>query len=252
MKTRIALVLFFALTAGTLSTRAQFWEKKDWRQWSKDDAKKMLEDSPWAKTWSHGEVRRGEVGGSSEGTGRETEPRVYYAVQLRSALPVRQAVVRLAQINRKYDKMSEADKKAMDEGAERYFARAYGDVIVVNVSFWSNVQFYEKQMNEFWQSFPEGSAPVGLNLLVGKERIAPVRFTAPRGGAYEFEAVFPRVVNGEEIVTPNTKVMQIEFMHPGVGEQETNQRGTTTGAGTSRVYVEFKPEKMTYKGQLIY
>ena len=78
------------------------WEKP-FTQWTKSDVEKILTNSPWAKTE---EERWGGVGMS---------PFSYKViVRLRSALPVRQALVRLNQLNAKYDKMSEAEKAAFD------------------------------------------------------------------------------------------------------------------------------------------
>lgn len=46
---RIALA-FTPLACAVLLLAAPSWEKKDFSQWTTDDAKKILSDSPWAKT----------------------------------------------------------------------------------------------------------------------------------------------------------------------------------------------------------
>jgi hypothetical protein len=252
MTARILSLMLLALGLLAPTTQAQFWEKKEWKQWSKEDAQKMLEDSPWARTWSYTETRRSDFGQSSGATGREPDPKVFYAVQLRSAAPIRQAVARQMQLQNKYEKMPDAQKKQFDESVERFLAKQYDDVIVVHVMFGSNVQFYERDMMNYWKGFAEGSYPVGTFLNAGSQKIAPVRFVAPPGGTPEFEFIFPRTANGEEIITPQTKSIFIEFTHPGVNTRRSSVQENTTSesSGTMRVVAEFKIEKMSYKGSL--
>jgi hypothetical protein len=42
--------MLFAVGVGTVLTAAPFWQKKDFSQWTLKDAKRILSDSPWAKT----------------------------------------------------------------------------------------------------------------------------------------------------------------------------------------------------------
>ncbi len=52
MRTKIAFGLA-AVLVGSLSTvrAAEFWEKKDFRQWSEKECRKLLGNSPWAKQY---------------------------------------------------------------------------------------------------------------------------------------------------------------------------------------------------------
>ena len=43
-------LLLISLSSATLLLSAPSWQKKDFSQWTADDAKKILSDSPWAKT----------------------------------------------------------------------------------------------------------------------------------------------------------------------------------------------------------
>src|SRR5690349_2110622 len=94
-----ALILF-VVAVFTVSAD-DFWVKKDWKQWSKDDCNKMLQDSPWAKKWSQSHVTdikmAGVTAADSEGA-TEKAPEMHYYIQLRSSLPVREATVRFSQI----------------------------------------------------------------------------------------------------------------------------------------------------------
>ena len=107
------LILAAVATIVSLTARGEgFWEKKGWKEWSKDDVRKMLQDSPWAKKYSTGKsiVSRGlpsETGAAQRGAAGDDREEIVYYVELMSALPVREALVRQEQLNKKYDKMTD-------------------------------------------------------------------------------------------------------------------------------------------------
>src|SRR5215472_16656971 len=52
------ILRFLVASALAMASFAQGpWVKKDWKQWSKDDCKKILEDSPWAQRWTQSEAK---------------------------------------------------------------------------------------------------------------------------------------------------------------------------------------------------
>jgi hypothetical protein len=81
----------------------QIWEKKPYQEWSKGDVEKLLSDSPWAIQHTQRLSKGGDAGQDATVT-----------VRLRSALPIRQAVVRQMQIQAKYEKMGAADRAVFD------------------------------------------------------------------------------------------------------------------------------------------
>jgi hypothetical protein len=103
------------------------WLKKPFAQWSKTNVQKLLNDSPWARTQEArldfgSEVRR-IAGAPTTSSGHQSTEMgganiaVDYRVtlRLRSALPIRQALVRLKQIEAKYDQMNAKERAAFDE-----------------------------------------------------------------------------------------------------------------------------------------
>ena len=95
--------------AGAALLAADFWDETDFSAWSDKDAQKMLTDSPWAKRVrvpiggpgsgdgfsAFGGVGGGGNGGRGRGGGFDEGPsRVVLTVTWRSALPIKQAVVR--------------------------------------------------------------------------------------------------------------------------------------------------------------
>ena len=83
------------------------WKSKPYQQWTKQDVVKLGTDSPWAQV-RHADVSVGGFGG---------EPGAYMravTIQLRSALPIRQALVRVKQLEAKYDAMNERQRAEFD------------------------------------------------------------------------------------------------------------------------------------------
>lgn len=242
MKRQLAgWALAAALWAAPASAQ-EFWEKKPWTEWNKDQCLKVLRDSPWGKTFTISTVKQDRFGQPTKGESRQSEQRIHYYAQLRSALPVRQAVVRLAQITGKYEKMSASDRKAFDASADRYLNAQYSDIIV-HVDYESDVDFFDKDLAAHWQT-RQGQEAINNNAYLTTSqgvRVAPRDFKTERGAGRAFEYIFPREVNGQPIVTASVESIRIEFPNPQI--RDLNDTRTT---------FEFKTEKMKYKGAIIY
>jgi hypothetical protein len=249
MRRYAAAVLAILSVSAVAVCAGDVWVDKDWKLWSKDEVKVVLQDSPWSKHWAKGQVNTsaavpGVSGAGREGAAGENAPRIDYYLQIRSAMPVRQAVIRDFQIDRSYDSMSEAEKKAFDAQSAQFLNRVYSDVIVLHVLYSSNIQTFERQLADHWQSIRPDSVPVDFYLITERgDRFSPVHFTSPKGGAYEFDMAFPRTVNGEPIIHPDDKTFQIQFVNPAVGTQSATAPsgyGSATGGAT-----EHKPGTTT-------
>jgi hypothetical protein len=256
--------ILIVLGVAVLAVHAEdFWVKKDWKSWSKEDCRKMLEDSPWTRKWSEAQVSMGAAlpsvsGTAQEGAAGDTNLEVHYFVQDRSAIPVREAYIRQLQIDGKYDKMDEAHKKSFDEQADGYLNRVYDDVVLIHVEYGSSVVPFARQLANYWKSIREDAIPVNVFLINQRgDHIPPIKFSSPKNGDYAFELIFPRMKGGEPIVQDGDKEFSIEFHHPAVGSQNagnTNNPGNPNAAtlGGERVLSEFKVDKMMWKGKLNY
>lgn len=254
---------FLVAVALTIASFAQGpWVKKDWKQWSKDDCKKVLEDSPWAQRWSQSTSKMANFAtprGGTQGVGSESEVGVYYVVQFRSARPIREAVVRQLLIANQYDLMDPEKKDVLRKQTEGFLNRTYDDVIVVHVTYGSNVQEYDRDLAAFWQThYSEGTVPQEAFLDAPRgQKVAPIRLISPKGGAQEFELIFPRVVEGKPLLEPGDKAIAVEFLSPSLGGGTSsipagNVTSSVRGVDSARVFAEFKVDKMMLNGQLIY
>jgi hypothetical protein len=271
MKVRVQCAALLLWLCSASVVHAQFWEKKDWKTWSKGDCEKMLNDSPWSRSFENVVVREGATGmrSGSQGYGGESRASLKYSVQLRSALPVRQAVIRLAMIQNKYDKMSADEKKNFDQNAEQYLNQDFSNRVVVHVEYSTNLQEMDRYLAEYWQRSKERDAPLTGDLVTPKgERIRPARFISDVGAAREFELIFPREASGEPYISDADKGFSVELpdipedildnfrnLREGVTVQ-TRQSRDTEGRGNQqtekRALIQFDVRKMKYQGKLEY
>jgi hypothetical protein len=263
LKRRYLFSILSILCATVLTVSAEeFWVKKDWKQWSKDDCAKILQDSPWTKRWAKSQIAShqmpGVSGANQEGASAENAPEMHYVIQLRSSLPIREAVVRLQAIQLKYDKMSDKDKKDFDAKADSLLTRSYDDVILVHVEYGSNLQSFEREMSTYWKTIPPDAPPNDLYLITERgDRVTPTRFISPTNGSYSFDLAFPRVKDKEPIVRDGDKELSFQFTHPAIGNQTQTNPNSPTGAsmdvfGEERVLVQFKLDKMAIRGKANY
>lgn len=248
------VVLTMALTG---SVQAQeFWDKKPFKEWTKDQVNKLLQNSPWASHAGEKTVAQNLAFNQAGGTGgQDNERSVDYFAQIWSARPVREAVIRRVMLQNKYDKMTADQQKAFDQSADAYIARQYPDVIVIGVEYSSNIDMVERELALYWQNVPPNSAPVDI-YLIGHNgiRIQPIRYEADRGGGRLFQLVFPRVVNDQPVVSPGDKTLRLEIPVLTIDPAVTGTLGGATNSGlrTRRALFEFKVEKMKYKGEVVF
>lgn len=265
MKKTVAFVVAAVLLASAAAVAAEFWEKKKYQQWSAKECQKLLTDSPWTKDYTLSEtyitplqspsvasptttdpagisVPTGDIDTGVGDRAREDNPRLTYRVQFRSALPMRQAMVRAAQLNQNYDQMTPEQKQAFDQKAEQFLALEFPNTVVVYISFTSNVTLDERELQQHWQKQTTDTLK-NFVFLVGSEGVkAPLQeYIVGKGAAQVFQFIFPREVEGRPLVGPTDKRLQLEFPHPKLRNQEAK-----------RVLVEFKVNKMLVDGQLVY
>ena len=206
-----------------------FWVSKDWKQWSKDDCEKLLGDSPWAHIW-----RRGDATGDQ----------FVFAFQLRSALPIRQAIVRQLQFAQKYDKLNDAQRSEFDTQSNQILNRSYDDTILVHVDF-SRGSLGMNLLGDF-RRLPKEIDALDVTLVTNDHsRIKATRVDVSKKDA-AFDATFPRMSNGAPVVAAGQAHFWIQFLCPTLFDNA----GITHPARS--VEVEFDPTKMVLGGKFQY
>ncbi len=228
-------------TRVALAQSKEFWEKEDYRQWTERQCRKLLEDSPWANLHTVSQVFIDLIQTDSTARERQPNPKVVYRIQIRSAIPVRQALVRLSQINAKYDEMAETDRQGFDKTAETLLSANKSESVVMHVSYTANVQNDDRELARYWHTQTTEMLQNSVFLIGGGGvRIPLSMYRSGEGASREFQFVFPREYNGKPFIGPGDKTLKLEFHHP-------NVRGTA-----ERVLVEFRIEKMMMHGAIAY
>jgi hypothetical protein len=239
----LIVTLLLSLGIGVAYAVSDYWADKPYTKWSEKEAKHMLSDSPWAKTVTlrHTVLKQtrrdfGSLANSNEGEG-VSEPEIDYSVYIRTATPVREALVRLAQFEQKYDHMDDDSRKAFDGKWEQFLATAAGDKVIFQVKYSANTADVDRNLANYWQTQTVETIRDNGAAMTGPDgaRVAPIAFWTARGAGREFQVAFPRP-KGES----TGGSVAVEFGHPNVGEPST------------RIFAKFPLKEMQYKGATTY
>lgn len=234
----IFVVGALAIALVSMAVAADFWTSKPYTKWSQSDAVKMLTDSPWAKTTTlsmgvQSQSRRGRSG-VPEIDETQARPIIRYAVSLRSALPVRQASLRLAALEKKYDKMDETAKKLFDDDSKNYLDADYSDVIVFTVNYQSNDPSMDRQLLTYFQAQTLETLKTTTTLtLTGGKKLQPLVFAS---APHEMQIAFARP-KGLDAASSFT----FEFQHPDVN-----------GQSSRRINAKFALKEMAFDGAPVF
>jgi hypothetical protein len=238
------ILAVFALAVLTVSAD-DFWVKKSWKEWTANDCKKLLEDSPWAKrVLVENETDLGHVPSATQGASADKASaglnvgagEINYVVQIRSAAPIKQALIRQQQITKGYDKMSDADKKAFDTQMEQMYS-VPGDPIIVHVRYYGNRDALTMYLNNAWSSLPADTVPADMIMITSNgAKVVPLTYLADAGGGPEFDLTFPRTSFASGL-----KSFKLQIPNPALGD-----------FGSKKVMAEFKTDKMTFDGKMAF
>ena len=207
---RIPIFVAIGLLAVSATNATDFWLAKDWHQWTKDECATILNDSPWARV---------------EGN---------YIAQLRSSLPVREAIVRQLEIAQQYDQKTAAQQKAFDDAAGTILRANYDKTILVRLYF--------------SQDSPSPQKMKSLQPMLVTEdgqQITPTQ-TDPMT-PYAVDFYFPRLTaNGAPAIKPTQKQFSFQFQIPQL------QAAQDAFIRPQRVTINFDLTKMLVDGKLNY
>lgn len=229
MKLKRLLMLLVCVCGLTSIVSAQKTDKP-FNTWNRDQAQKVLSDSSWAKTYQSPEgsafasaVQSGREqrqnansGGSNPSSVSRNFGPAPVVIRLHSALPIRQAIIRLQQLGLGYDKANEEQRAKFDTSAKAF----------LECPICKN--FYVVTITKFPEKLDSGSGSIDeaifqgmtLNDLKGKvhlvndkgEKRELVQFTAPtRPGesAVFFFARFDEKKN--PLLTAESKELRFAF-----------------------------------------
>lgn len=202
---------------------------KPFKQWSKSEAEKVLSDSPWVgkqelrlKFDKASQKAAGSYSGVSVAAAAQAQTEVstdlpvdfVFTLRLRSALPVRQALVRLRELETNIEKMNNEQLAVFDKQTKGLLeCPACNENYVVSLSSKSrNSPGADAVFNLF-----KGGRQADLQRYVflandRGERRALIHFVAPKVPGDEAIFFFPRLDDkGAPLVTPDAKLLFVNL-----------------------------------------
>ena len=203
--------------------------EKPFQHWSKGEAEKILNNSPWAKQQEvrikfdkETQTAAGSYSGVSGAAAAESKTEVtsqvpsdfVFTLRLRSALPVRQAVVRLKQLETNIEKMDPKDRAAFEaqiKGLLDCPACANNYVITLSSKSKSN-----PGADAVYATFKGGRlADLQRYIFIANERgdrRQLIHFAAPKAPGDEAIFFFPRLdEKGAPLLTADNKELLINL-----------------------------------------
>ena len=208
-----------------------FWENKNYTQWSQQECQQLLHDSPWAKSYLGNAV---------------------YNAQFLSALPIRQAIVRQRQIAQNYEQLSLQRRKEFDQRSEEYLSEQFTDTIVINVEYSGR-----PEVVDYWWSRTTELLKNNVYLIVNNRKIRLLQFGQSRDstnpGLNEFQFIFPRLDKGFVMQSAKDKSIRLELPVPRIFPyRASNTPSEESLFEPKTAIIEFKMNKMLIKGNVLY
>lgn len=248
------------LCAGVLNARNKKsgWMDEPFTKWDQKQVNLVFNNSAWAQTKEyrgqasgmHGTVAdrgsttsatNGAVTGTGGGTLGVDVPEFTFTARFFSAQPIREAYVRMLQIMNHYDTLPAEKQKSFDDKVDGLLRADVSQEVTVTLSFRTNDPQAQRDMNEWFNTQTTDTFKQNAYLYTPAGQIALLKYIPPQegGGGLGARFIFPRLFNGEPILQPGaTGKLRFQLSwQPQVGQT---------------MYIDFKPEEMTYKDQFSY
>lgn len=236
------LGILLSLFVATSLSAQEFWDEP-FEKWNAKYVNRMISDSPW----SQNQTLSTALSGKDSGLQGEKEIYNKFTVRFFSALPVRQAYVRMMQLLNKYDEMAAEQRAEFDSRFKRALSLDVSDRVIVAVEFSSNDPDSTREMKQFLATARTETIKQSV-YLIGEHlgRVSLKEYFPPSNDGTGAKFVFPRTMNGKPVIAAGDKEARFEFLVPVV---DRNAGGQTN---RQKLSVPFKVEKMVYKGELSY
>ena len=244
----ILLILLACLSvSGQVNVKNEPWLTKDWTEWTMQDCHEVLVKSPWTHSTAYDTV----------GTSPYLSSVFSTTIQLRSALPIRQALLRQLQLQKHYDKMKAQQKQEFDN-EHQHDLDPTGQILV----------FIEHSSSE--PVGPGGSTRRNLD-VVGPDVARQAVLWLSDGGPVppsqttkvnynpagidqftnEYEYAFPRTLNGRPLYSTADLYLEIDLGDPLVTDKKTGKVVPQDFRSSGFIFT-FEVSALMYKGKLEY
>ena len=182
------------------------------KEWSKEYSLSILNESSWSQHKTYIRQLRG------VGSGIQGEKEIYntYFVRFLSARPIRKAFARVKELHIDYDKLSESEKLDFENENQKSVDLELKDWIVVSVAFRSNVPREESEVDQYLMSQTTETLKNRVYLSTKRfPRLEITEYIQPSEKIIGAKFIFPRISNGQEVLTAEDDKITFEFDAPG-------------------------------------
>ncbi|HSR53170.1 MAG TPA: hypothetical protein VLV83_20290 [Acidobacteriota bacterium] len=208
--------------------------EKSYLEWTQEEAVWVLNESPWARRETFTQV----VEGVGSGVRGEREILSTYFVRFLSAPPIRQAYVRIQQLQNGYAEMTDADQRDFDANSRRLLRLPVRQWIVITLAFRSNEPDRELEFKQHFQVQTIETLRRTTSLSTPRfAKLEPVAYFPPAEDGVGARFVFPRQVDGVDVISPQDATVSFEIEVP---------------VATPQVRSQFSVAEMELDGVLVY
>ena len=235
--------------SGQTDVKEKPWVDKDWTQWTASDCREVLH-SPWAIS-----RYRTSTGLSSNSLG-PLQASFNTKVQLRSALPIREALLRQLQLDKHYDKMKTQQRLAFDNEHESdLLDPSQVLVFIENDSVEPGPGGGEYGSQDIIG--PDAPRQAALRLSDGTQvlpiQVDKVKYSSMALNEFsnQYEYAFPRTVRGRPLYTTADSYVEVDLGDPLVIDKKTG-KVVPQDFHSSWFGFTFEVSALMYKGKLEY
>lgn len=228
------VVAVIVLTVGVCVAK-DFWQQP-FEKWNNKQVVAVLGNSPWAQA----QTEAIPIQGINSGAYGEKELYITLTARFFSSLPVRQAYVRMMELQNHYDEMNAEQR---DEFAKRFSRALKLDVsnrVIVAVEISSNLPQWNRDSKQYFESNSSQTLKQNVYLIVPRiGRVQMVEYYPPSNDGTGAKFVFPRQIDGKPILDPADKEIDLEY-------------NFSTSSFGDKFLIHFNVDKMIYQGELSY
>lgn len=247
----LAVMTTASALACTLVAFAQY-DKKPYVEWSEKEATRIMNDSPWSQTHTLTDTSkafntsRGRQDAASTASNVVT---VNFRIRFLSARPVRQAISRLALLHD--SKMPEQMRRRLTALADAPFPDFVVVAVTTDSDRGSNML---TQANETLRRATTTILAIKTYLITNTgQRVYLKEYQPPRNDGFGARFIFPRIVDGKEILTGGSGEVVFHTEMGGGSELDSGieTKDTAQGYGFT-LHTRYKVEQMMFNGKLEY
>ena len=273
MNKMIVAAVVILISAGAFAQKQQ----KPWIEWSKKEAQKILDDSAWSQTQVETDTSemfytptattqtgtannqgRGDQGATNQATN------VTFRIRLFSARPIRQAYVRMLELEQ-----AQPSEQAVAEKRRAWANLRADDRIIVAVSYQSPDRRYLGRVSQAFNSAVTAvlKNSTYLERKDGK-RVFLSEYVPPSKDPFGARFIFPRTIDGQPFIAADSGAIRFhsEYENKFALDSAGNPEGTTSRGATRqtngtiqsqspfkiKLDMKFKIADLMYNGELEY